>query len=128
MNSINKISLAVSLLFFSATSFSAEQMDHSQHKLHTQKQSGYSADKAKGDLNTLSTMPDSGTGREAGYDKRYAMEPTSSAEKLADLCAKGSRGLIILDRKTWERCGGAPKGSPAQHDKKMQDANQSHQH
>jgi len=30
---------------------------------------------------------------------------------FASLCAQGSRGLIMLDNETWEKCGGKPDGA-----------------
>ncbi len=110
----------------SASAFSAEDSEHSQHQSHSMSQNGYASGKPKSGLETLSEIPKSGKSREAGFDNRYTMETTSAEDKLADLCAKGSRGLIILDRKTLAKCGGAPKGSPEPHDNKQTDLHSAH--
>ncbi len=75
------------------------KMDHKQHQ-----------PRRSGGLKVLSRMPDSGKSREAGFDGRYAMEPTTAPSKMADRCALASRGIIMLDRQSWKRCGGKPKG------------------
>ena len=62
-------------------------------------------------LKPLKAIPPSGRAREAGFDGRYGIEPTSAEYDLATLCAEGSRGLIMLDNATWARCGGKPKGA-----------------
>jgi hypothetical protein len=56
-------------------------------------------------------MPASGKAREAGFNDCYVMEPTSSRDEIATQCAQGTRGLIMLDNATWERCGGKAKGA-----------------
>lgn len=116
------------LLSFSSFLMAAESMDHAQHEQHSQSKYAYQAAKSKDGLDALHAIPKSGKSREAGFDRRYAMEPTSVQDDLAELCAKGSRGLIMLDRKTWEKCGGTPKGAPERHDSKKQDSSVSHQH
>lgn len=63
-------------------------------------------------LSKLSTMPPSGTSREAGFDGRYAMESTSAQASTAIQCAQGSRGLLMVDNATWAKCGGKPQGWP----------------
>lgn len=65
----------------------------------------------KGKLNRLPAMPASGRSREAGYDGRYAMEPTSNRSRLSEQCAQASRGIVMLDNATWKRCGGKPEGA-----------------
>ena len=115
-------------LSLSSFSIAAEKIDHSQHESHNKTKSGYAKVKPKGGLNPLSEIPGSGKSREAGFDDRYAMEPTSALDNLSDLCAKGSRGLIMLDRQTLAKCGSTPKGLPARHDEKKQAPQNSHQH
>jgi hypothetical protein len=39
------------------------------------------------------------------------MAPTSREADLATLCAQATRGLIMLDNATWEKCGGKPEGA-----------------
>ncbi|MFV2055668.1 MAG: hypothetical protein ACC707_04335 [Thiohalomonadales bacterium] len=68
------------------------------------------AKKSSNSLVTLKTLPASGVSREGGYDGRYAMEATTVTEPLSDRCAKASRGIVMLDNKTWEKCGGKPDG------------------
>jgi len=65
---------------------------------------------ASGTLSRLPKMPESGAAREAGYDGRYAMEPTTALDDTATRCAKASRGLIMVDNATWAQCGGKPEG------------------
>ncbi len=87
----------------------AAEVDHStmNHSAHQ----GYKPVKTnKGRFEVLTTQPQSGKAREAGFDGRYAMEPTSISNTLATRCAQASRGLIMLDNVTWARCGGKPKG------------------
>ena len=110
----------------SQISIAVEKIDHSQHESHNQSKSGYTTSKSKTGLNTLSVIPESGKSREAGFDDRYAMEPTSALDNQADLCAKGSRGLIMLDRKTLAKCGSSPEGLPERHDDKKPGLQTSH--
>ena len=77
------------------------KMDHKQH-----------LPRRSGGLEVLSRMPNSGKAREAGFDGRYAMEPTTVPSKMVNRCALASRGIIMLDRQSWKRCGGRPKGAP----------------
>ncbi len=117
--------IALSLSLFS---IAEENTDHTQHESHNKAKSSYVESKPKSGLTVLSEIPGSGKSREAGFDDRYAMEPTSALDNISDLCAKGSRGLIMLDRQTLEKCGGTLKGLPARHDDKKQDSQTSHQH
>ena len=89
------------------TDHSGDKMDHSQH----QTKPAYTAPVQKGELAPLSEMPASGVARESGSDGRYLMEPTSASDTLQQLCAKGTRALVMLDDKTWEKCGGKPQGA-----------------
>jgi len=110
MKHLNLLVLAV--LTFSCTSvFAKEAMDHSKHMDHSQ-HTGYEKQTASGALKPVMEVPKSGRARKAGSDDRYAMEPTSSKDSLQMQCAKGSRGLIMLDRETIEKCGGITKGMP----------------
>lgn len=111
----------------------AAEMDHSQHQGMDHSQMPHSARSAtRGNsgmqLEKLGRLPDSGKAREAGFDGRYAMEPTTSEEDLQTRCAKASRGLIMLDNAAWARCGGKPEGwskgpgnaAPMDHSQHMQ--------
>ncbi len=125
---IHQIFIMGIALSLSSFSMAVEKIDHTQHESHDKTKASYAKVKPKGDLNTLSEIPGSGKSREAGFDDRYAMEPTSALDNLSDLCAKGSRGLIMLDRQTLAKCGDTPKGLPARHDDKKQASQTSHQH
>ena len=116
MKKLNVICLTV-LLSTSPVIFAEEKIDHSKHADHNQDK-GYVEKAQPGALRTLSELPKSGRGREAGYDKRYAMEPTSVNDSVAQKCAKGSRGLVMLDRETLAKCGQTPKGMTKPFDSK----------
>jgi len=55
-------------------------------------------------LLTLEQIPDSGRSREAGFDGRYNMEPTSMLYDAKTRCANASRGLVMLDNATLAKC------------------------
>jgi len=61
-------------------------------------------------LSVLEVIPVSGKVREGGYDDRYFMESTSAYDAIKDQCAKASRGLVILDRKSWDKCSVKTRG------------------
>lgn len=95
----------------------AAEMDHSKmkgmdhSKMDHSKTTHMMAPKPKkGKLAMVKEQPASGKAREAGSDGRYHMESTTNRNSLAIQCAQASRGLIILDNKTWARCGGKTKG------------------
>lgn len=92
------------------TSMSYAQTDHSDHSQH-QAQPTYVAPEQKGELAKLPEVPASGMARENGFDERSRMESISSSDALAQQCAMGTRGMLMLDNKTWEKCGGKPKGA-----------------
>ncbi len=85
----------------------AQQADHAAHHGHG---GGYVAPGDSGGLRPLPALPPSGAARETGFDGRHVMEPTSVHDSLAERCAKGSRGLIMLSNQEWARCGGKPEG------------------
>jgi len=92
-------------------------MDHSQHMnmdhsnmQHTPSEPMKILPVKQGQLQRLSEMPASGKAREAGSDGRYAMEATSVNDDMQTKCAKATRGLVMVDNKTWAQCGGKPKG------------------
>ena len=93
----------------------AEHDMHSQHDAmqhvegeHHAKSSGTTMESA--DLPRLQAMPSSGKSREAGYDNRYVMESTTAQASIATRCAQASRGLVMVDNATWDKCGGKPGG------------------
>lgn len=81
-------------------------MDHSTH----QTSQGYTGDSADS-LSPVDAVPPSGKAREAGFDGRYGMEPTSADDDPAGRCALGSRGIVMLDNAEWALCGGKPEGA-----------------
>jgi len=109
--------LLAALFLASPSVFSKEEMDHSMHKGQAEngdhsQHAGHSKKAAPGELKSLAEVPVSGRARKAGSDGRYAMEPTSVNDSLSALCAKGSRGIVMLDRVTIDKCGGRTKGMP----------------
>ena len=58
----------------------------------------------------LNIIPKSGKAREAGFDGNYKMEPTTLLDTDFTLCAKASRGLIMIDNALLKKCGGRPAG------------------
>lgn len=91
------------------------KMDHKQHQ-----------SRRSGGLKVLPRIPDSGKAREAGFDGRYAMEPTTMPSKMANRCALASRGIIMLDNRSWKSCGGKPKGALPGPKKAKKTAHQHH--
>ena len=91
------------------------KMDHKQHRRMNQ-----------GGLKVLSQVPASGKAREAGFDGRYAMEPTTMPSRMANRCALASRGIIMLDEQSWKLCGGKPKGASPGPKKAKKAAHQRH--
>lgn len=117
MKKLNRLIAIFSILIFPVSIGYAAEMDHSQHMNmdHSSMQHGSSEHMRKGpvqqgQLQRLSEMPASGKAREAGSDERYAMEATSVNDDIQTKCAKASRGLVMVDNKTWAQCGGKPKG------------------
>jgi hypothetical protein len=84
-----------------------DAMQHSEGEHHA-KSSSMTMESV--DLPRLQTMPSSGKSREAGYDDRYVMEPTTAQASIATRCAQASRGLVMVDNATWAECGGKPGG------------------
>lgn len=117
MNKFKRLIIVVSVLVLPVSIGYAAEMDHSQHMnmdhssmQHAPSEPMSKTPAQKGKLQRLSEMPASGKAREAGSDGRYAMEATSAIDDLQTKCAKASRGLVMVDNKTWEQCGGKPKG------------------
>ena len=117
MNKIKTLMMAISLVMLPTSIGYAAEMDHSQHEgmdhsnmQHAPNQPTYTTKVRKGKLQNLPELPASGKAREAGSDGRYAMEPTSVNDNIRTKCAKATRGLVMVDNKTWAQCGGKPKG------------------
>jgi len=111
-------SLIVALGVAASSVLAAKTEQHKQHQQPSKKIMGGKMDhkqhqpRRSGGLKVLSRMPDSGKAREAGSDGRYAMEPTSAPSKMANRCALASRGIIMLDNRSWKLCGGKPESTP----------------
>lgn len=100
-------------------------MDHGQHNMHKQKKS--ESPLLKHTVKKLKQVPASGESREAGFDSSHVMEHSDVNDQLARKCAQASRGIIILDNKSWESCGGKPKGvASAKLDKKAASGHDGH--
>lgn len=117
MNKLKRSIILFTVLALPVSIGYAAEMDHSQHMNmdHSSMQHAPSEPISKvpvhkGQLQKLSEMPTSGKAREAGSDGRYAMEATSVNDDIQIKCAKASRGLVMIDNKTWAQCGGKPKG------------------
>ena len=110
MKSVKIFILSSAVSFLALSPVIAAEMDHSQHQGMDHSQHMKAKPKVKGRLDVLTTMTKSGEAREAGYDGKYAMEPTTINDSMMTQCAKASRGLIMVDNKTWEKCGGKPQG------------------
>ena len=122
---VNKLAIALVFIIAMPVITIAAEMDHSgmdhsrmDHSKMGKMGHGMNGPKVaqpkavkKVKLNRLPAMPASGRSREAGYDGRYAMEPTSIRTRLSEQCAQASRGIVMLDNATWKRCGGKPKGA-----------------
>lgn len=94
----------------------AVSQQHGQHGQHGSQAApadkpGYSEGDQQA-LPLLTALPPSGKSREAGSDGAYIMESTQTQSDLAIRCAQATRGLIVLDRATWEMCGEKPNGLP----------------
>ena len=109
------MTISAAVMFFASGITVAAEMDHSKmgHDMsgmdHSSMNQGVMK-KEKGSLEMVHKMPASGKSREAGADERYAMESMMDSDKLADRCAKASRGLMMVDNDTWMKCGGKPEG------------------
>lgn len=138
MNKLKRVTIIFSMLVLSVSISYAAEMDHSQHMdmdnsnmeqnqsinmdhsqhmnmdhsnmQHTPGEPKKTLPVKQGQLQRLSEMPASGKAREAGSDGRYAMEATSVNDDMQTRCAKATRGLVMVDNKTWAQCGGKPKG------------------
>lgn len=117
MDKLIRLILVMIATILSVSVGNTAEMDHSQHMNmdHSSMQQAPSKPMSKvpvkrGQLQKLSELPASGKAREAGSDGRYAMEPTSVNDNIRTKCAKATRGLVMVDNKTWAQCGGKPKG------------------
>jgi hypothetical protein len=84
-----------------------EHSGHAGHMESTDEHSGHAhhnMQAAKKPI--LKTLPPSGKSREAGYEGSYMMDSTTVENDPVIQCQQASRGLIMLDRAGWEKCGG----------------------
>jgi len=117
MKKLNRLIAIFSISLFAVSISNAAEMDHSQHMnmdhssmQHTPGEPEPKGQALQGQLQKLYELPASGKAREAGSDGRYAMEATSVHDDIQAKCAKASRGLVMVDNRTWAQCGGKPKG------------------
>lgn len=113
------IFIAIFTLIISSSAFAQEGHEHHNmdHSMHMQSQD-MKPKKDQYSSNTGTTVqyaeleqyPESGEARELGFDDSMFMESTSVHNDMATMCAHAARGLIILDRTTWNKCGMRPKG------------------
>ena len=113
---MKKITLILTIIISGifSTAVIAEQIDHSKHQMmdHSKMQKKQAMKKMMSKrLQQMDEMPVSGKSREAGFDKKYTMESTINKNNLSERCAQASRGLVMLDNKEWEKCGGKVKGT-----------------
>ncbi|WP_126454554.1 hypothetical protein [Sulfuriflexus mobilis] len=115
------IVMIAALTTLSGGTLRAAEVDHSAHAGHDKKTQQASHDgpyfgvsksgSYDAKLQKLDKVPPSGRAREATSDDRYIMESTSALNDTATQCAHGSRGLVMVDNATWEKCGGKPQGA-----------------
>ena len=115
INIVKYLLVAVAMVIFLIpyTSSHAANKAHSGHQVKKDETTKYkrSVKKRKSDkLVILNTMPKSGEAREVGFDGSYAMETTTILDSDFTLCAKASRGLIMLDNAKLKKCGGRALG------------------
>ncbi len=106
---IFSFAVLIFLIPYTSVTHAAQTGSHSMKK----KPSKYKrrVKKRKADkLVILNVMPKSGEAREAGFDGNYAMETTTILDSDFTLCAKASRGLIMLDNAMLKKCGGRASG------------------
>ena len=113
---MKKITLILTIIISGifSTYILAEQIDHSKHQMvdHSKMQKKQAMKKMISKrLQQMDEIPVSGKSREAGFDKKYTMESTINKNNLSERCAQASRGLVMLDNKEWEKCGGKVKGT-----------------
>jgi len=92
-----------------------ENMSSDQHHDHTvthdmTKPVLSSLPEATPALPRLNALPPSGKSREANFDNSYFMQSTALEQPLEVKCALASRGLIMLDNDSFQKCGGKPIG------------------
>lgn len=107
------VCLSILLANVQAGEMDPNKMDHAQMNHGEMKHDDMMLNKKPDsrELAKLSKIPASGKAREGGADGRYVMESISVSDSLASQCAKASRGLMMLDNASWEKCGGKPEGA-----------------
>jgi len=92
-----------------------QPMVNDQHHNHEAMRSDVQAGSSSGSaaalyLPRLNALPPSGKSREANFDNTYFMHNTALEQPLEVKCALATRGLIMLDNRTFQKCGGKPAG------------------
>lgn len=72
----------------------------------------YHAESDSGVLKMLKKLPASAEARAGGYEGRYRMISTGMEISIENKCSLASRGLIMLENRAWQTCGGKPEGIP----------------
>jgi hypothetical protein len=104
------IAALIFIIPFTSLTHAASNTKHQVNK-HKPEKYKRKVKKRKSDkLVILNVMPNSGKAREAGFDGSYAMETTTILDSSFTLCAKASRGLIMLDNAMLKKCGGRALG------------------
>ena len=90
----------------------ANDQHHNHEAMQSDVQAGSSSSGSAAALNLprLNALPPSGKSREANFDNTYFMHNTSLEQPLEVKCALATRGLIMLDNETFQKCGGKPVG------------------
>lgn len=79
--------------------------DHKMESEHMPVQEGMSDAQESPSLSVLDKAPASGKAREAGFDNSYFMKQTTVEASDEEKCVLASRGIVMLDRQGWKKCG-----------------------
>ncbi|MFV1983883.1 MAG: hypothetical protein ACC657_10130 [Thiohalomonadales bacterium] len=110
-NRFKYLLLATTVFLFVMPTTSFSHSDKNKTKSNNAQKYKRTVKKKQSDtLVILNIMPKSGKAREAGFDGKFIMESTSIQDSDFTLCAKATRGLIMLDNAMLKKCGGRPSG------------------
>lgn len=87
-----------------------QEAHHDHQNMHTEQTAAKAEASVSAKLKRLDALPPSGKSREANYDNSYFMQNTALEQPLEVKCALASRGLIMLDNESFQKCGGKPAG------------------
>ncbi|MFV2061408.1 MAG: hypothetical protein ACC653_12050 [Gammaproteobacteria bacterium] len=104
------LAVLIFLIPYTSITHAGNKVDHQANKHKTKKYKRRVKKRKSDKLVILNIMPKSGKSREAGFDGSYAMETTTLLDSDFTLCAKASRGLIMLDNAMLKKCGGRASG------------------